>query len=73
MAWIAINTELEYDDAPADPGVTSPFYDLWTKQVNGIRVDTAEGRNFEVYVKCRPIGSTVDTFGEISKSYYDIR
>lgn len=71
MAWVAINAIYEYDNAPPDPGAGSPLRPLWLKQTNGIRLDTAEGRNFEVYVKCRKIGTVVDTFGELSKTYYD--
>ena len=69
MAWVNIpnNPEWEYDNAPADPGVDSPYYELWTKQTNGIR----EFYGHEVYVKCRLIGSTVDTMGEISKTFWD--
>ena len=71
MAWVTIpnNPEWEYDNAPADPGVNSPYRALWLLQTNGIRTF----RGYETYVKCRLVGTTVDTMGEISKSYWDTR
>ena len=67
MPWIHINEYLEYNSTPPDPGIDSPFYKLWLKQANGIR----NFKTHEVYTQCRRIGTTVDTFGELSKSYYD--
>ena len=72
MAWVTITglTNWEYDNAPSDPGVGSPYRELWLKQTNGIRTDSG---GHEVYTKCRMKGETVDTMGEISKTYYDNR
>lgn len=69
MAWVTItnNPTWEYDNAPADPGVGSPYRPLWLKQTNGIR--TFQGH--EVYTKVRQVGTTVDTMGEMSKTYWD--
>lgn len=69
MAWIAVpnNSYWEYDNAPADPGVDSPYYELWLKQTAGVRADGTHA----VYVKCRLVGTTVDTMGELSKTYWD--
>jgi len=74
MAWVGItnNPVWEYDNTPADPGgPSSPYYNLWLKQTNGIRTVTYGGVTFEVYTKCRRVGSTVETMGEISKTYWD--
>lgn len=70
MAWVTItnNPIWEYDNNPPDPGVDSPYYELWTEQTNGIR--TFKGGH-QVYVKCRRVGTTVDTAGELSKTYWD--
>jgi len=70
MAWVAItnNPYWEYDNNPPDPGVGSPYRPLWLKQTAGIRTSPS-GR--EVYVKCRRVGTTVDTAGEISKTFWD--
>ena len=51
---------------PPDPGPIATR-DLWLKQSNGIRVY----KNHAVYVKCRRIGETVETRGEISKTFRD--
>lgn len=69
MAWQPIpgNPYWEYDDNPPSPGVTSPHYKLWLKQTAGIRTHGAN----QVYVKCRLVGSTDPTDGEISKTYWD--
>lgn len=69
MTWITIpGTDLwEYDNAPSDPGGAQTA--LWSKQLNGIRISAFDGT--EVYTKCRRIGTTVDTAGELSKTYYD--
>ena len=71
MAWLPIpnNSYWEYDNAPTEPAADSPYHTLWEQQTNGIR---DEGYH-EVYVKCRLVGSTVDTMGEISKTYWDNR
>lgn len=72
MAWVTIpnQTIWEYDNAPADPGTDSPYYELWAKSSGGIRQFKS---GHEVYVKCRRIGTTVDTAGEISKSFWDAK
>lgn len=69
MAWKNIpGTEYwEYDDNPPDPGGAQT--ELWEKQFNGVRVNTVSGH--EIYTKCRMIGTTVDTAGELNKTYYD--
>lgn len=68
MTWVTIHNSViwEFDNDPPDPenGQTG----LWTKQTNGIRVN-ANGD--AVYTKCRRIGTTVDTIGEQSKSFWD--
>lgn len=73
MAWVTIpnNPQWEYDNAPADPGVDSPYYYLWSKQTGGIRTETHGSNTYEIYVKCRRVGTTVETMGEISKTYWD--
>lgn len=73
MAWVTIpnNSQWEYDNAPADPGASSPYYELWLKQTNGVRTETHGSVTYEVYTKCRRIGSTVETQGEINKTYWD--
>lgn len=69
MAWVAItnNTLWQYNNAPANPGVNSPYYPLWQKQVAGIRT---RGIN-QVYVETRKIGTSLTSMGELSKSYWD--
>jgi hypothetical protein len=70
MAWVTVpgsNSLWEYNNAPADPGASSPYYELWLKQTAGVR--THRGI-FEVYTNCRRTGTTTDV-GELSKSYYD--
>lgn len=69
MAWVTIpnNPKWEYDNAPPDPGVSSPYRELWLLSTDGVRT----WHGFEIYVKCRLVGSTVDTMGEISKTYWD--
>jgi hypothetical protein len=69
MAWIPINDKYEFDNSPPDPGVESGQRLLWLKQLNGIR----KFKFSEIYTKCRRIGSTIDTFGELSKTYYQGR
>jgi len=67
MAWNTIRGGIwEYDDNPPDPGNIAQRA-LWEKQTNGIRTT---GVN-QVYVKCRKVGSTVETEGELSKTYWD--
>lgn len=77
MAWTTIknavtllvsNPDWEYDDSPVDPGVGHPERPLWLKQTSGTRTNS-DGT--QVYTKCRMIGTTVDTSGELSKSYWD--
>lgn len=70
MAWVAItnNPNWEYDNAPADPGVGSPYRPLWLKQTSGVR--TFKGH--EVYTKVRRVGDSPTTNrGELSKTYWD--
>jgi len=69
MAWVTVtnNPQWEYDNNPPDPGVGSPFRPLWLKQTNGVR--TFKGH--EVYTKVRRVGTTVETAGELSKTYWD--
>lgn len=68
MAWITItnNTDWEYDDIPPDPNNAQSG--LWDKQINGIRTNP-DGT--KIYTKCRRIGSSVDTQGEINKTFHD--
>lgn len=72
MAFVLIpnNPYWEYDNAPADPGVGSPFRPLWLKQTAGIRTQFGHS----VYTKVRKVGDgpTADR-GEMSKSYWDAR
>lgn len=69
MAWVTItnNPVWEYDNNPPDPGLNSPYRPLWSKQTNGIRTT----RGHEVYTKVRRVGTTVETAGELSKTYWD--
>ena len=69
MAWVTItnNPVWEYDNNPPDPGLNSPYKPLWLKQTNGIRTT----RGHEVYTKVRRVGTTVETAGELSKTYWD--
>ena len=68
MAWNTIpnNTDWEYDDNPSDPNNAQSG--LWNKQTNGVRTNPD---GVEIYTKCRKIGSSVDTAGEINKTFYD--
>ena len=45
MAWVSVpnNSYREYDNNPPDPGADSPYRDLWLRQTNGIRTDSATG------------------------------
>tara|TARA_B110000879_G_C11164748_1_gene510639 strand:+ start:1671 stop:2639 length:969 start_codon:yes stop_codon:yes gene_type:complete len=72
MAWLLIpnNRVWEYDNAPPDPGANSPYRPLWLKQTAGIRINS-DGQ--KVYTKVRQVGSTVDTMGEIAKTYWDVK
>ena len=46
--------------------------ELWLKQTAGVRIHTdPAGKEHKVYTKVRMVGSTVDTMGEISKTYWD--
>lgn len=70
MAWVAVtnNPTWEYDNAPADPGVGSPYRPLWLKQTAGIRTT----RGHEVYTKVRRVGDAPNANrGEMSKTYWD--
>lgn len=71
MAFVAIpnDSNWEYDNAPADPGIGSPLRDLWLLQTNGIRTDSG---GHKVYVSCRKVGETIER-GELSKTYIDSR
>ena len=68
MAWNTIpnNTDWEYDDNPPDPNNAQSG--LWDKQTNGVRTNPD---SVEIYTKCRKVGSSVDTAGEINKTFYD--
>ena len=70
MAWITIpnNSVWEYDNDPADPGGAETT--LWEKQTDGIRTNSS---GTEIYTKCRIVGTTVDTSGELNKTYWDAR
>jgi hypothetical protein len=72
MGWLLIpnNRLWEYDNAPADPGANSPYRPLWLKQTAGVRTNS-DGQ--KVFTKVRKVGSTVDTMGEIAKTYWDVK
>ena len=72
MAWLLIpnNRVWEYDNAPPDPGANSPYRPLWLKQTAGVRTNS-DGQ--KVFTKVRKVGSTVDTMGEIAKTYWDVK
>ncbi len=68
MSWIQVgNTGWEYNDNPPLPNDVSQIL-LWVLSIDGIRTNR-DGT--EIYTKCRRIGSTVDTMGELNKTYYD--
>ena len=71
MAWVLItnNPSWEYQNAPADPGVTKPQQrKLWLKSTNGIR--TTGGTS--VYTQVRKVGDgPTANRGEMSKTYWD--
>ena len=74
MAWVVIPNvpNWEYNNAPEDPGVDSPYRALWLKQTNGIRTKTHLGHSDLVYTDVRMVGDTTDaTRGEMSKSWCD--
>ena len=85
MAWIPIDDIYEYDDSPPEPGNSgnsgnsgnnrndNALKKLWNKQNKGIRISQGKFDSSVTYAKCRRIGSTIDTFGELSKSYYDAK
>ena len=71
MVWSVVpnNPNWEYDNAPVNPGVDSPYYFLWAKQVGGIRTN----HGYSVYTTCRRkrnINQT-ENFSELSKTYWD--
>lgn len=68
MAWLPIpgNPMWEYDNAPPDPGNAQSA--LWAKQTGGIRTNP---NGIEIYTKCRMIGSTKDSNGEMNKTHWD--
>jgi len=71
MAWTKYckYPNWEYDNAPADPGVGSPYRDLWLKQTAGIRTNS-DGN--QIYTKVRRVGdSPAANRGELSKTYWD--
>ena len=70
MVWnkITNNTDWEYDDNPSDPGIGNAQRGLWLKQTNGIRTNP-DGT--KIYTKCRRVGSSVETQGEINKTFHD--
>jgi len=69
MTWNNIpgNKYWEYDDNPSDPGGAQS--DLWDKQFDCVRTNTYS--EIKLYTKCRRIGTTVDTAGELNKTYHD--
>lgn len=70
MAWITVpgSTKWEYNNTPVEPPVSNEGqHSLWSKQTNGIRPIYG----MEMYTECRLIGTTVQTMGELSKTYYD--
>lgn len=74
MAWVVIPNvpNWEYNNAPEDPGVDSPYRALWLKQTNGIRTKTHLDHSDLVYTDVRMVGDTTDaTRGEMSKSWCD--
>ena len=74
MAWVVIPNvpNWEYNNAPEDPGVDSPYRALWLKQTNGIRTKTHLGHSDLVYTDVRMVGDTTDaTRGEMNKSWCD--
>ena len=74
MTWVVIPNvpNWEYNNAPEDPGVDSPYRALWLKQTNGIRTKTHLGHSDHVYTDVRMVGDTTDaTRGEMSKSWCD--
>jgi len=72
MAWLLIpnNRGWQYDNAPADPGANSPYRPLWEKQTAGVRTNS-DGT--QVYTKVRKYGSTVDTAGEIARTFWNVK
>ena len=74
MAWVVIPNvpNWEYNNAPEDPGVDSPYRALWLKQTNGIRTKTHLDHSDLIYTDVRMVGDTTDaTRGEMSKSWCD--
>lgn len=73
MAWVPVpnNSYWEYDNNPPDPGVGSPYRDLWLKQTAGVRTDPITGH--QVYTRVRKVGDADESRGELSKSYWDTR
>jgi hypothetical protein len=73
MAWVSVpnNSYWEYDNNPPDPGADSPYRDLWLRQTNGIRTDSATGH--KVYTRVRRVNDGDISRGELSKSYWDTR
>jgi len=75
MAWTPIqgSSKWEYNTTPIEPPISNEGqHALWEKQVNGIRTVTyPEGGVIEIYTECRLIGTTVQTMGELNKTYYD--
>ncbi len=77
MAWIEIpGSGWEYNTTPVEP----PAYNLgqhrlWEKQVDGIRTVTYdEFLNYPtvlIYTETRRIGTTVQSAGELNKTYWD--
>ena len=74
MAWVVIPNvpNWEYNNAPEDPGVDSPYRALWLKQTNGIRTKTHLDHSDLIYTDVRMVGDTTDaTRGEMNKSWCD--
>jgi hypothetical protein len=68
MAWVTItkNPKWEYNNSPPDPGGAQ--HGLWLKQINGIRKSI---NGHEIYTCCRIKGKTIDTQGELNKTFWD--
>ena len=71
--WTAVlgsNGYWEYDATPAVPTVGTPEHYLWLKQTDGIREISGTTTN-AVYTKCRRVGTTDRTQGELNKTFWD--
>lgn len=76
MAWIPVPGSggiWEYNNTPIEPPVANEGqHALWAKQTNGIRTEYNHGTvPVEIYTECRLVGTTVQTMGELSKTFFD--